>query len=217
MPRPSQRDELRDVEGLIGQAPERSEHPWRENDRTGTPDAAQRRPAAAWSWRWRRRVVGLLAPPRDGSPPGRMLVALGIGAAVAALAPWVTDASIVGVSLDGMRLLPPAVFRGLSVAGAPLLGYVVRDMVRELRASRPAPATADVRRTDRRAILVNLINPRTGLLWTFIGALYPCVSRPRWGGARRSRRASTVRDRPAGRLVAGSNGRLLAVAVSAAG
>ena len=144
-------------------------------------------------------------------------MALGIGAAVAALAPWVTDASIVGVSLDGMRLLPPAVFRGLSVAGAPLLGYVVRDMVREVRASRPAPATAYVRRTDRRAILVNLINPRTGLLWTFIGALYPCLSRPRGVGARRSRRASTVRDRPAGRLVAGSNGRLIAVAVSAAG
>jgi threonine/homoserine/homoserine lactone efflux protein len=86
------------------------------------------------------------------------------------LAPLLTDAPIVILSLLVLRELPESFLAGITVAGG---AFIVWVGVQTMRSSQPTTAgesEAPARRDLLRGAVVNLLNPHPWLFWTTVGA-----------------------------------------------
>jgi threonine/homoserine/homoserine lactone efflux protein len=100
-------------------------------------------------------------------------LARGFGAGLrVAIAPFVTDAPIILVSLLLFRALPPWLESALTVFGAIFLFYLGIETIRSARAATltalaatPQQASADV----WRGVLVNALSPHPWLFWISVG------------------------------------------------
>lgn len=86
-----------------------------------------------------------------------------------AVAPLLTDAPIVALTVAVVGALPGGVVRGLTIAGGAFLVYLGVQTMRE--AADPMLAGAVTAAQDyRRGVVANLLNPHPWLFWVAVGA-----------------------------------------------
>lgn len=143
-------------------------------------------------------IVGLMIGLASGVSPGPLqTLVLSQSArfgwragAATALAPLVSDAIIVALTVGIIGLVPTIVLHLISIAGSLLVGYLAVDTWTAARQSRPAetamvaesggmgivPPTAVPESAPKnsaflwRATLVNFLNPHPWLFWAIVGA-----------------------------------------------
>jgi threonine/homoserine/homoserine lactone efflux protein len=100
------------------------------------------------------------------------------GGSRVALAPFITDAPIIAVSVLLIGRLPPEVFRWVGTVGGLVVLWLAVETLRSARAAfvpgRP-DLRADPRGELKRGVLVNALNPQPYLFWATIGG--PAVVR----------------------------------------
>lgn len=87
-----------------------------------------------------------------------------------AVAPLLTDAPIIGLTVFLVGSMSNSVVTGLSVAGGMFLLYLGIRTIRESGASQLAPEEVTKAEDYRRGIIVNVLSPHPWLFWISVGA-----------------------------------------------
>jgi threonine/homoserine/homoserine lactone efflux protein len=126
-------------------------------------------------------IIGATLGFTAGISPGPLLTLVitrtlerGLGAGVrVAIAPLLTDLPIIVVSMTVFAVLPPAIERTLTIAGALFIFYLAWEILRAARHAHlaaatlaPGTATADL----WRGMLVNFLSPHPWLFWIGVAA-----------------------------------------------
>ena len=89
-----------------------------------------------------------------------------------AIAPLLTDAPIVLISLLLFSVLPPLLEIGLTIFGGLFLFYLGVETIRSVRSAHLAELTAEPQRASAdvwRGVLVNMLSPHPWLFWISVG------------------------------------------------
>jgi threonine/homoserine/homoserine lactone efflux protein len=129
---------------------------------------------------WVHILLGLSTGLSAGISPGPLLVLViaaslrsGVAGGVrVALAPLITDAPIILVTVLVVRNLPPGALRWVGTAGGMVVIWMGLETLRSARreyVSHPVPVEGQLRQEMWRGVVVNALNPHPYVFWATIG------------------------------------------------